>query len=216
MLKGTYVTKDDSEEQKQSLINGKANQYVSQRFTDLQLTQQKIKQKEFDNCLFKGCNFSETEFSQCKFNECHFINCNLSLIKVDKCMFFDTLFEESKVIGINWTRATWPSLKLTCPIRFIKCIINDASFMGLSIREIAIIECKAHDVDFRDADCYQADFSHTDLLNSLFNKSNLSYANFAEAFNYQIDIFHNEIKGAKFTLPEAANLLRSLDIELLD
>ncbi|MBS0287549.1 MAG: pentapeptide repeat-containing protein [Proteobacteria bacterium] len=199
-----------------SLINEIPNQYLSQHFVDLQLTQQKIVKKEFDNCTFMGSNFSETEFIQCKFNECHFINCNLSLIKVNKCMFFDTLFEESKLIGVNWTKATWPNIKLTCPIRFLKCIINDSSFMSLSIREISIVECKAHDVDFRDADCYEADFSHTDLLNSLFNNTNLSYANFAEAINYQINIYHNEIKGAKFNLPEAANLLRSLDIELLD
>ena len=79
-----------------------------------------------------------------------------------------------------------------------------------------MIECCAHEVDFREADCTKADFSFTDFQNSLFNKTNLTQANFTEAINYNINIFFNQLKKAKFSLPEAQNLLRSLEIELVE
>lgn len=41
-------------------------------------------------------------------------------------------------------------------------------------------------------------------------------ANFIGARNYAIDPTQNTLKKAKFSLPEAMSLLRSLDIELID
>jgi uncharacterized protein YjbI with pentapeptide repeats len=77
-------------------------------------------------------------------------------------------------------------------------------------------ECKAHDVDFREADCTQANFTFTDFYHSLFNKTILKEADFSDSSNYSINVFFNDIKKAKFTLPEAVNLLQSLEIELGD
>lgn len=190
--------------------------YLNQHFKEIDWSEKTVEVTEFDNCTFTNCNFSHTRFSQCKFHECHFIHCNLSLITVTKSSFFETVFEESKAIGINWTTAAWPNIKLGSPLRFNKCILNDSSFLNLSLREMIMIECKAHDVDFREADFTQADFSHTDFTNSLFSKTILREANFAEAINYNINIFQNDVKRAKFTLPEAMSLLQHLDIELLD
>jgi uncharacterized protein YjbI with pentapeptide repeats len=137
-------------------------------------------------------------------------------LKINHSSFFDIVFEECKVIGINWTTAAWSRLKLSSPLKFNKCILNDSTFSGLYLSEIQMIECKAHDVDFREADCSQANFSYTDFHNSLFNHTNLTQANFCEAINYQINIYNNQIKQAKFTLPEAINLLTGLDIEIVE
>jgi fluoroquinolone resistance protein len=192
------------------------HEYLNEHFSEINYSEKSIEATEFDNCTFTGCHFSSTQFIQCKFHECHFLNCNLSLMTVSKCSFFDTLFEGCKAIGINWTTANWPNIKLTCPLQFNQCIVNDSSFIGLSLREMKMVECKAHDVDFREADFTQADFSHTDFTHSLFSKTLLTEANFAEAINYDINIFQNNVKRAKFTLPEAMNLLQHLDIELLE
>lgn len=198
------------------LLNDGKHTYLNEHFKDLDLAGKEIILKEFENCSFLGCNFSETIFNKCKFYECTFTRCNLSIAKVKSCSFFATVFDESKVIGINWTTATWSNLKLSSPISFNKCILNDSSFVGLCLKEIAIVECKAHEVDFREADCEKANLTFTDFTNSLFNKTNLSQADFTEATNYQINLFFNEIKKAKFSLPEATNLLRCLDIEIVD
>ncbi len=198
------------------IINDQQRVYVSQIFKECDFSEETIKQKEFDNCQFIGCNFSDAAFIKCKFTECLFKNCNLSMVKVNQSAFFDTIFEESKVIGVNWTMASWPNIKLSSPLKFYKCILNDSSFLGLHLSEITMIECKAHDIDLRETNCARANFSHTDFTNSLFNKTVLTEADFSEALNYNINVFFNDIKKAKFTLPEATNLLRCLDIELLD
>jgi len=190
--------------------------FLNQHFKGVDLSKQKIHAKEFDNCHFIDCNLTEVNFIKCKFSECLFKNCNLSMIKVNGCSFFDVIFEDSKAIGVNWTMAHWPTIKLSAPVKFYKCILNDSSFLGLSLSEMIMTECKAHDVDFREADCAQADFSYTDFTNSLFNKTNLTEANFRGATHYNIDIFLNEIKRAKFSLTEAINLLNSLEIELVE
>lgn len=187
---------------------------IEHKFQDIDLTNEEILSREFDNCFFINCNFSESKFSHCKFYECRFVNCNLSLAKVNGCSFFDTSFEDSKLIGLNWTEAAWPTIKLSNPLKFYKCVLNDTSFFGLCLREISMTECQAHDVDFRETDCTDADFTQTDFENSLFGKTNLTRADFTDAINYNIDIFLNEIKKAKFSLPEATSLLNCLDIQL--
>ena len=107
-------------------------------------------------------------------------------------------------------------LNRTAVISFTKCIINDSSFFGLNLPEIRIEECKAHDVDFREADINSAILDHTDFSHSLFNNTNLSSASFIESTNYDIDINFNNVRKAKFTRYEAVRLLESLDLELVD
>ena len=82
--------------------------------------------------------------------------------------------------------------------------------------EVVIVECKAHDVDFREARLAEASFTYTDFAHSLFHNTDLSGADFTEATNYSIDIQANQIKHAKFSRLEAANLLTHLGIELVD
>lgn len=190
--------------------------YIEKNFNNINLSEETINTKEFDNCTFNGCNFSDSKFIKCKFYECKFINCNLSMLSVKDCSFFDTVFEASKIIGINWTQAAWPRIKLSSPLKFYKCSLNHSSFFGLSLIEIIMVECSAKEVDFREADCSEADFTYTDFTGSLFGKTNLTKANFSDAISYNIDVFNNIIKKAKFSLPEATSLLNCLDIELVD
>jgi len=197
-------------------LDDKTKVYLSKQFAELKCAGHEINSVEFEECTFEGCDFSEAIFKDCKFIDCQFTNCNLSLVKFDQSRFTDVIFEDSKVIGVDWTKATWPSIALGSPFKFIKCIISDSTFFGLSLKEIVIEECKAHDVDFREADFNEAILTYTDFSNSLFNETNLTQADFTEAVNYQIDIFLNDIKGAKFSRYEALSLLDSLEIELID
>lgn len=191
-------------------------EYLSANFSELQLSGQEIDSISFEDCSFKDCDFSETNFIDCRFIECHFVQCNLSVAKIYRCRFNDIVFEGSKVIGVDWTKATWPNITMFSPLKFFKCIINDSTFFGLSLNEIVIEECKAHDVDFRSGSFCESNFTFTDFTGSLFNQTNLSEADFSEAINYQIDVNFNKIKGAKFSRHEAVSLLESLGIELTD
>lgn len=190
--------------------------YISANFNELLLSGQKIDSTSFEDCTFTNCDFSETEFTNCKFIDCHFLQCNLSILKIKGCQFIDVVIKDSKAIGIDWTKAKWPNISLFSPLKFYQCILNDSTFMGLSLSEIVIEDCRAHEVDFRDGSFCDANFSATDFTNSFFNKTNLSGADFTEAVNYQIDINYNNLKGAKFSRHEAVYLLESLGIELVD
>ncbi len=197
-------------------IEIKNSEHFSQVFNSLNLSYKKIESMIFEDCTFNKCNFSEAVLSESKFIDCEFSKCNLSIVKVEFSKFSDVVFNECKIIGVDWTTASWPNIKLCSQIKFYKCIINDSIFFGLNLAEIVIEECKAHDVDFRDGNFSDSDFSHTDFQGSMFNQTNLSGANFIEAINYNIDINFNNISKAKFSRYEAIKLLDSLDIELVD
>ncbi len=197
-------------------LNRGQKEYLSSTFDELVLSNQILDAILFEDCTFTSGDFNETEFVGCKFIDCRFSQCNLSIAKIDSCRFSDVVIEDSKVIGIDWTKAKWPKIPLFSPINFYKCIMNDSTFMGLSLNEIVIEECKAHDVDFRDGSFCDANFRYTDFTNSLFNETNLSGSDFTEALNYKIDINYNQLKGAKFSRLEAVCLLEGLGIELVE
>jgi len=197
-------------------IEDKKDDYLAQNFNDLKFSSKEMIAKVFEGCTFNKCDFSEAMFKRCKFIECHFIKCNLSVAKVGNSRFSDVVFEECKMVGVDWTTANWSSLALGSPIKMHKCIINDSSFFGLDMKGMVLEECKAHDVDFREGNFTEANFSHTDFANSLFNKTNLTGANFQEAVNFSIDVNVNKVIRAKFSRYEAVRLLESLGIELVD
>jgi len=195
---------------------GEKNEYWSEKFEGLDLSESEISSKKFDGCTFTDCNFSEATLGRCEFVGCEFTKCNLSVVNIEYSKFSDVVFRESKLVGINWTRASWSSLVINSPIEFYKSIVNDCSFSGLSLQGVVLEECKAHRVDFRDGDFSNANFTFTDLSGSLFGNTNLTGANFSDAGNYDIDIYRNKISRAKFCRIDAIRLLGSLNIEFVD
>ncbi|MBR9911072.1 MAG: pentapeptide repeat-containing protein [Gammaproteobacteria bacterium] len=191
-------------------------EFLSEKFEGEDFSGIGLSAKEFDACSFDSCNFSDSTFNKCKFIDCEFNKCNLSNIKIGYSKFTDVSFYESKLIGVNWTDASWSSWISHSPIKFYKSIINDCSFYGLTLQELILEECKAHQVDFRTGDFSGANFNHTDFTGSSFGKTILTAADFTEAINYDIDIFNNRIERAKFSRFEAVRLLDSLEIELVD
>jgi fluoroquinolone resistance protein len=196
-------------------ISQNQKQYADEKFLNLQLTEDSFEELIFDTCHFKACDFSESNFKHCKFIDCEFSNCNLSLIKIKYCTFSNTIFDQSKMLGINWTEITWPQIQLASPITFYQCDLTHSSFFELSLDEIVFEGCKVQDVDFRGANLPHSNFTNTDLLGSLFMHTQLNHADFTDAINYNLDPSLNNIKKAKFSLPEAVSLLNHLDIEII-
>jgi uncharacterized protein YjbI with pentapeptide repeats len=190
--------------------------YADQVFKELNLDQQRIESSEFYDCKFIRCTFSESVFCSCRFVNCTFRDCDLSLIRLTGSSFSATRFEDSKVIGVDWTQADWSAPSIGAPIVFFKSTLNHATFIGLKLSEIEIKDCIAVNVDFREADLSRSDFSGTDLSKSLFSNTDLTAADLSSARNYLIAPGQNTLKQAKFSLPEAMSLLHNLDIDLLE
>lgn len=192
------------------------DEYWSVKFENLDSSGIELIGKEFDGCTFKGCDFSNVTFKRCNFVDCEFISCNLSVVKIEYSKFNDVCFRDSKLIGINWTKVAWSRLLFSSPLKFYNSILNDCSFYGLSLPDLVLEACKAYNVDFREGDFSDANFTYTDLSGSFFDNTNLSGADFSEATEYDINIYQNTIKKTKFSRFEAIRLLDSLEIELVD
>jgi len=191
-------------------------QYFEESFKNLDLADWVCVGSEFEECVFVDCNFSGATFESCNFINCSFSRCQLSLISVPYTRFFTISFLECKLIGVDWTRATWSAYHKDFEMSFRQSILNDSSFFGLTLQGLVLDECKVHDVDFREGDFSHAVMTYSDFTHSLFMRSNLQSANFAEATQYSINVLENQVKGAKFSKHEAVYLLESLGIELLD
>jgi fluoroquinolone resistance protein len=188
--------------------------YSNQLFKGLRLTQGQVATAEFVGCTFMDCSLLECVFAGCRFADSCFQGCDLSLVQVPATVFSNTRFEESKVIGVDWTQAEWAGVRLGRPISFFRCAISHSTFIGLDLKGILIRECAAVNVDFRDADLQETDLRGTDLAESLFGHTDLRGADLRGARNYHIAAGHNTLDGARFSLPEALSLLHGLDIIL--
>lgn len=192
------------------------SQFNDIKFRDEHIENSRQVKKAFLRCTFEACSFNETEFISCRFVDCCFSNCDLSLIKVKDSKFSEVHFYDSKLIGVNWAQANWPTVLLNSPLEFSMCALNHSTFIGESLPGIKIIDCTATDVDFRECNLTKADFTGTDLSDSLFHRTDLTEANLRDAYNYQIDPGKNILTGARFSLPEAISLLINMDIYLDD
>ena len=165
------------------------NFYDGQTFRGIKLEDCEVKGVTFLSCSFMNCAFNETIFKACKFQSCIFEECDLSLIEVDNSSFTSTIFEDSKVIGVNWVKASWGKTKahqLLKSIDFISCVLNYSTFMGLNLEKILIKKCTSRDVDFSEANLKQANCSYTDFANSQFRHTDLTETDFRGATNYYI------------------------------
>lgn len=190
--------------------------YTGQVFTDIHLEGAELLSSEFYDCTFIRGFWSKSVLRNCRFINCLFQACDLNLVQVPGSVFSVTRFEDSKVIGVDWTRADWTGTRLGDPIGFVRCAINHSTFIGLKLSGIEIRGCSAVNVDFREADLSKANFAGTNLSESLFSNTNLTAADLSDACNYHIVPGQNTLKQAKFSLPEAMSLLYNLDIVLTE
>lgn len=190
--------------------------YNDRAFSDLSQTKTRIESSSFYECNFDNCSFAETVFYNCRFVDCTFESCDLSLIQITSTVLSGVRFESSRLIGIDWTQADWNAISLGDPVRFTKCIISHSTFIGINLRKIKITDTTAKNVDFREVDLSCVDFAGTNLTDSMFANTNLSEADLTKARNYTIAPEKNNLKGARFSLPEAMSLLFNLDIVLVE
>ncbi|WP_319783844.1 pentapeptide repeat-containing protein [Oceanisphaera sp. IT1-181] len=190
--------------------------YVEQTFSRLSFIEGDFSGVEFEDCTFEHCDFSGSTFARGKFIDCTFKHCNLSLMKVPSTRWFGVEFIECKLVGVDWTKADWPVFHLDSELRFKHCILNDASFFGLTLQGLRLDECKCHEMDFREGDFSNSFMTHCDFTNSVFMRTNLQSVDFTESENFNIHVLENKIDNATFSRFAALNLLFSLNIELVD
>jgi len=198
------------------LFDTERTDYSDKRFTDLECSKKVIQNIQFENCHFKNCNFDDASFLHCKFIECDFTHCSLNAAILTGTSFSDVNFDHSQLMNINWIQAKWPQIKLFSTIGFVNCDISHSNFFGLGLSEINLQECRAHNVDFREADLAYGNLTDSDFYCSLFSQTKLVSADFSGAINYNIDMMLNDVKKATFSFPEVVRLLDHFEIQIKD
>jgi|GEM_PF-83111 len=183
--------------------------YNKETFSKIVLNNEVIREREFEDCKFVDCSFIDVGFKCCKFIGCAFVKCILSAIVPIDSLFVDASFHLSKAVGVDWTKASRVG-----ELSFKDGSIDYSNFRMLKLPEMKILECSAKEVDFSESDLSGGSFNGSNFEGSIFSKTNLSKADFRSAKGYFIDARVNTIKKAKFSLPEATNLLNSFDIEV--
>lgn len=92
--------------------------------------------------------------------------------------------------------------------------MNDSIFTATDLRSTQMISCEARNLDFEKTNLSKASLIDIDLLNTTFANTNLSSADLTDAKNYRIDPTKNNIRKAKFSLPDVVSLLDQWDIEI--
>ena len=197
-------------------LDDNPEEYSDEKFKNIDLSGKEVISKEFDDCTFVRCDLSEVFFRSCTFLNCKFKNCDLSLARFKYSAFTGTLFQDSKIIGVDWSEVLNRRKSIFSPVKFIRCTINHSTFIGLKLKKISIKDSISQDGDFRDADLSESNLSGTDFKDSLFSNTNLSKADFRRAKNYSIKATANKIEKARFSMPEAISLLYGLNIILDD
>jgi len=190
--------------------------YSDRTFKAEKLDHQTIRAAAFYDCSFTRCSFASASLIECRFVNCTFTNCDFSLAQLPGSQLSGARFEGCKLIGINWTEADWSGINLGEPLAFKGCALNHSTFLGLDLPGIQFSNCTVIGADFREANLSQGDFSGSDLLDSLFQHTNLTDVDLSKARNYTIAPMENTLKRARFAMPEALSLLYNLDIRLDD
>lgn len=188
--------------------------YEQQKFANLVEHGRTLARASFSDCSFTKCAFGESTFSNCAFVNCLFQGCDLSVVKVPNTNWVNCRFVDSKVIGVDWTRAGGVRSELPLSLAFEGCNVSYSSFFGLSVAGLVLERCIAYEVEFGEADLSDGVFTGTDFQGSAFHHTNLSRADLSGAKNYAIDPTANTVKGAIFSLPEAVSLLRGFEVIL--
>ncbi len=183
--------------------------YENEIFKSLDLGGKSLKKSTFDEVTFENCHFVENDWSQVQFNRCRFKNCNLSLINLKECFLQRVVFEECKIVGLNFYKCA-----KSLHVSFHKSILQTCNFTDLKLKGTSFAGSKIREVYFTGTDLSEANFTHTDLLGTIFHQCNLTKSDFRNAQNYVIDLQTNNIKKAHFSFPEAMNLLKCFDITI--
>ncbi len=190
--------------------------YLDETFRNVDAAKAAVDSAEFHDCIFRDCTFTEAELKHCRFVGCQFVTCDLSLAQLDGSVVSAVVFEQCRLLGVNWAALNWMAPTLGFAFSFKECALSHGTFIGLALPKLQMIDCTATDVDFREANLSGASFKGSDLAKSLFQQTNLTKADLRSARNYRISPLDNTLTKARFAMPEAMALLYALDIQLTE
>lgn len=191
-------------------------EYYQSSYDGLDFAQHRFTQIEWEDCVFTGCDFSQAQFVGCRILDCRFINCNFSLARFDRSRLYQVSFTDSKLLGIDWTKALWSTNGVAPELNFVRCNLSDSSFFGLFLQHSRITECRIHGCDFRNADLRHSHIKSSDLAETSLAHANLDSVDFTGSQNIVLEPGLNNLQGTKLPSFEALALVQRHGVILVD
>ncbi len=177
-------------------------------FKQLKPSVQDYRDRSYEECIFDNCDFSSSDFSDSLFEECVFKDCHLSNIQVNNTKFQNCTIRDSIVMGLDFSAMS----RILLSINFIGCNLGHTQFLDLDLRKFTFEQCRFPDTMFVNCDMTGLILDGADLESTLFENCILKKCDFTTAKNYKINPSDNDVKDAKFTMPDVLSFLTPLGI----
>ncbi|MBC7439435.1 MAG: pentapeptide repeat-containing protein [Flavobacterium sp.] len=184
---------------------------IQQVFEKIIIVDNKLNNREFEDCIFKNCNFSNSDFSFNTFMDCDFIDCNLSNLKLWNTSLKTVNFKNCKLLGIEFNKCE----DFLFSVEFQDCNLDFSSFTNKKMPKTKFENSSLKEANFVGTNLTNSIFENCNLENAIFNATILAGADFKTAFNYKIDPENNLMKKAKFSNIGIAGLLYKYDIKII-
>ncbi|NTX66907.1 pentapeptide repeat-containing protein [Myxococcus sp. CA051A] len=183
--------------------------FENETFTNLDLQNAELADKEFYRCTFENCQLQESRWKDSILEACVVRGCNVTRAQFGRIALREVRFEGSKLIGIDWSNiASNPEFS------FVDSGLSYCSFVGLSMRKMEFLRCVAREVNFYDLDLTDSDFKGTDLSGSNFRGCTLTRTDFSETQGAFLDPAHNRLKDTRVPLDSVVNLAKTLGMRV--
>jgi uncharacterized protein YjbI with pentapeptide repeats len=167
-----------------------------------------LAEKSFRRCRLERVRLTEASLRAATFEDCDVVQCDWTLAVVKNAAFRDVRFVQSKLMGVDWSSVK----RLTFVVRFERCILTHASFVGNKLRGTRFVDCTATEANFVEVDLTEAVFAGTDLAGAKFIDTVLVDADLSEARNYSISPAQNRLRRTRFSEEAALGLVAELGV----
>jgi uncharacterized protein YjbI with pentapeptide repeats len=172
-----------------------------------------VRHTSFYGCTFDDGRLKGVAFEACRFLDCAFVACDVSLATLGGSELRDVSFDACNLTGIAWTRAAQPPTG-ALEVDFRDCILDFGDFSGCNLEARRLDHCLVRECDLRGTRLLGAVCRGSDFAGSAFEGADLTEADLRLARNYVIDVRSTTVRGARVSLPDAAALLRGLEVEV--
>jgi uncharacterized protein YjbI with pentapeptide repeats len=162
----------------------------------------------YTDCTFTGCSFNKTDLTNTTFTDCTFINCELVMCKIDGTTIDSVHFKSCRLTGINFTEVSEYGFSPD----FTDSLLDSCVFYDNTLNRVRFISSTLRNTDFTNCRLKNVDFSGSRFQSAAILGCNLEGADFRSASGYSIDPSANKLKGARFSLPEAASFLKYIGV----
>ncbi|HAH63180.1 MAG TPA: hypothetical protein DCL73_13910 [Treponema sp.] len=163
----------------------------------------------YTDCTFNGCSFNKTDLTNTTFTDCTFVNCELIMCKIDGTTI-DSAFKSCRLTGINFTEASEYGFSPD----FTDCLLDSCVFYDNTLNRTSFLDSTLRNTDFTNCRLKNVDFSGSRFQSAVVLGCSLEGSDFRTASGYSIDPSANKLKGARFSLPEAASFFRYIGVSV--